>query len=254
MDTAIFSLFELAMFGAPAALLAALVLCVRPAYRSLGLGMLRSGLWVAIAGVALSLTVAAVSNTWSQPWLIVIPAALAFFIGSVGGLLLRGLSSRVVVTPRLKWGLLLGGAIIAIFAWVPFNSVVAPAVQLVLVDSSGARVPGACALESWEHYSVERTAHDDERRADGRGIVAFPTRMIRASIAQRVARPLEFVALGMVPIHASFGPSSTVTVWATGLKGGAGPLQPGTTRVVMSREWQQPNSRTVETCGVPSSS
>lgn len=88
---------------------------------------------------------------------------------------------------------------------VPYTIV--PPISLRIVDESGQPVPGITVQQSWQHYTYQFVSSVSESSADGEGIVHFPERIERFSVAQLIFGELFRLGSFLNP-HASFGPSS----------------------------------------------
>lgn len=110
---------------------------------------------------------------------------------------------------KLKW--LIPVAVFLIALFVPFFPVnVVPEWPLRLVDESGQPVANARVDQSWKDYSLEffSFGHIDESfSSDADGMITFPARNIRVSIAQVIAARIVDFITGINP-HASYGPHS----------------------------------------------
>ena len=162
-----------------------------------------------------------------------IPIGAWFLAGVMGGMLVRRFVQSPTARAGVRTAMLISVACLTIGAWIPFDTQLAPAMQLVLVDSTGALVSGARASEIWRHYGFEPSDHTDERESGPEGIVAFPRRVARASLARRVRTPLLFFVMPILMIHQSVEPTAYVIVYAHGLGATLTSPRGGTTRVVM---------------------
>ena len=235
------------VLGAPVVLFVAVLLCVPKQSRPLGTQILRDGVLMALVGSAINVAATQFVYRTSGQAPEEIPIGLWFFIGVAAGPLARRLLGRLVISSRVKTISLICIGVIAIAVWVPFDTALAPQIQLVIVDARDKPVQGACAFQSWEHYAFEHTQHHDERQADTRGVVAFPERDVRASLARRTARPLLFAVFPLFAYHQSVDPTASVTILAPGLEGSVRRIHAGTTLVRMQYRWSQPGSEVA--CG-----
>lgn len=95
----------------------------------------------------------------------------------------------------------------------PFESVVAPEWKLRVLDDAGAPVVRINVTEHWQHYLLETTGHEERMRTGDDGMVAFPSRSLRASLVRRGV-----AAVGNLWRHgrkARFSPHVAVVVWGS---------------------------------------
>ncbi len=112
---------------------------------------------------------------------------------------------------KSRWLILFAVVLIALFIPViPVN--VVPEWPLRLVDESGQPVSNARIDQWWKDYTLEfwRWPHVDESMSsDDQGIVRFPARNIRVSVAQFVVAKIVDVVTSINP-HAGYGPHANV--------------------------------------------
>ena len=126
-----------------------------------------------------------------------------------------GTSERTPKSARLWIGLsiCLLLSCIGVVLLYPTKTVIVPAWKLRVVDESGKPYTEQFVRQSWKHYSFELDAGEDmeDQWTDADGYVAFPERVIRANLVQRMLNPLtNKMSLGE---HASYGASAAVTTW-----------------------------------------
>ncbi len=124
--------------------------------------------------------------------------------------LLQGLS-RLGFRSRL----ILGSALLLMLVPLvyPFESVVAPEWRLRVLDDAGQPVVRINVTEHWRHYPLETTGHEESMKTGADGVVAFPSRSLKASLARRAVS-----AIGNVWRHgrqARFSPYVAVVVWGS---------------------------------------
>lgn len=76
-------------------------------------------------------------------------------------------------------------AALAIVAVYPFESSVAPAWKVQVMDKAGHPLANAGIVQTWHDNSAEWDDHKEEIRTDNDGYVSFPARNIKASVLQR---------------------------------------------------------------------
>ena len=101
--------------------------------------------------------------------------------------------------------------IAVIFLVYPFQTTVAPAWQLRVVDDTGLAVAGIKVTEHWQHNSLESTGHEDIETTDQDGRVSFPPRQKRSSLFARALGPL--LKTFKDGNRALLGPYASVVVW-----------------------------------------
>ena len=106
---------------------------------------------------------------------------------------------------RKLWLPLLIGVIVLVY---PFQTTVAPAWHLRVVDDTGLAVAGIKVTEHWQHNSLESTGHEGFETTDRDGTVSFPARLIRSSLFARALGPLLRTFK-----EAKRGPYASVVVW-----------------------------------------
>jgi len=67
----------------------------------------------------------------------------------------------------------------------PFQSTTVPQWSLRVVDDAGAPVREINVTEHWQHYPLDSNGHEEAQRTNSDGLVSFPLRNIRASLARR---------------------------------------------------------------------
>lgn len=90
----------------------------------------------------------------------------------------------------------------------PFQTTVAPAWHLRVVDDTGLAVVGMKVTEHWQHNSLESNGHEDLETTDRDGRVSFPARPIRSSLFARALGPLIKTFK-----EGKRGPYASVVVW-----------------------------------------
>lgn len=105
--------------------------------------------------------------------------------------------------------LVIAGSIVClnILVVIPFDITVVPEWKLRVVDQSGHGLRGNRVRESWCHYTLENQSHEEELLSDGDGNVQFPRRTIRTNLVTWAAK----LAVGVLKVHSSFGPSASVS-------------------------------------------
>ena len=95
----------------------------------------------------------------------------------------------------------------------PFESVVAPEWRLRVLDDAGQPVVRINVTEHWQHYLLETSGHEERMKTGDDGVVAFPSRSLRASFVRRGV-----AAVGNLWRHgrqARFRPYVAVVVWGS---------------------------------------
>jgi len=89
-----------------------------------------------------------------------------------------------------RWRVILAGVflLLLILLFFPFKTTIVPRWRLRVVDDAGAMVRDIKVTEHWQDYLVESEGHEEMLNTDGSGMVDFPERTIRASVASRLAR------------------------------------------------------------------
>ena len=140
--------------------------------------------------------------------------------------------------------LLATAGIVAVLTAIPRRTVVVPPFTIVVVDSTGAPVAGACVTEVSRDYTIETEDSAVTRRSDAEGRVTMPVRELRASALARVLGATGNFVQGFV--HASYGPHAYALVRAPDAEGflfldHASPAEPQ--RVVLTPTTQSPKFR-----------
>ena len=89
----------------------------------------------------------------------------------------------------------------AVVLFCPYKSTTAPAWHVQVVDESGKPISGIRVQQGWQYFDIDVSPRDDDRLTDSQGRVAFPQRIIWASLARRV------LAVVDVPGDTRSGPS-----------------------------------------------
>ena len=110
---------------------------------------------------------------------------------------------------KVKYGALL--VFVASLLLYPFKVTVVPVWRVQVVDTSGSPVSNMLVGQDWRHYSIEREGHWDESITDEDGYVAFPERVLRASLCRRL---IGGVANAPWLPHSGSGPHSFILVLA----------------------------------------
>jgi hypothetical protein len=105
----------------------------------------------------------------------------------------------------IRW-LVLG--ILAIILIYPWQSTVAPAVRIQVLDEAGEPARGVIVKQDWGHFNLNSDGHE-YARTDDNGYVAFPERYVRGSLLRRVLMP----AWDLLS-HGGIGPRGSI--WAHG--------------------------------------
>lgn len=109
---------------------------------------------------------------------------------------------------RYKAALWALGVVVVLFF--PFSTGVVPAWTVYIVDTSHEPLRGITARETWQDHNVETESHEASAFSNDAGKVVFPTRSIRASIAERT---IGFANNLWNADHAFWGNTAQVYVW-----------------------------------------
>jgi hypothetical protein len=112
-----------------------------------------------------------------------------------------------------RWRVPLGGALVLLLLLLvyPFKITVVPRWRLHVVDETGALLRDVNVTEHWQHYLLESAGHEELLRTDGAGLVDFPERTIRASIASRIIRrTLKLTSRG---VAARYDTYASIVAW-----------------------------------------
>lgn len=112
---------------------------------------------------------------------------------------------------------------------------IAPEWVIRVVDTRGAPVDGARVTEDWAHYDVARGSNVEHRTTDGSGVVVFPSRVVRLSLASQLIGRMRIARIGSVEM--SSGPFAAAAVhYPDNSRGGIYPvsLPRGDARTVTS--------------------
>jgi len=112
-----------------------------------------------------------------------------------------------------RWRVILAGVflLLLILLFFPFKTTIVPRWRLHVVDDAGALVRDINVTEHWQYYLLESEGHEEMLKTDGSGMVDFPERTIRASVASRLAhRVTSFAGRGT---KARIDKYSSVVVW-----------------------------------------
>jgi len=125
------------------------------------------------------------------------------------------LFGKIAELPR-RWRVLFAGAavlLLALFLY-PFKTTIVPRWRLNVVDETRVLgVPDIRVTEHWQHYLLESEGHEEMQKTNQNGLVDFPTRTIRASLASRVTRTIfNFAREGA---NAKSGPYASIVVWGS---------------------------------------
>ena len=103
--------------------------------------------------------------------------------------------------------------LLALFLY-PFKTTIVPRWRLNVVDETRVLgVPDIRVTEHWQHYLLESEGHEEMQKTNQNGLVDFPTRTIRASLASRVTRTIfNFAREGA---NAKSGPYASIVVWGS---------------------------------------
>lgn len=104
--------------------------------------------------------------------------------------------------------------LLAIFIY-PFKTTVVPDWHLRVVDETGAPVRAINVTEHWQHYLLESSGHEEQKRTGEDGRVNFPDRAIRASLLRRFQATL--TRLDKTGTKARSEPYASVVVWGSKL-------------------------------------
>ena len=126
---------------------------------------------------------------------------------------ISGRLAKIAGLPR-RWRLLIVGAsvfVLLVFLF-PFKSTTVPRWRLNVVDQSGvAGIPNIRVTEHWQHYLLESGGHEEVLKTDANGVVSFPERTVRGSIAARLWGTIaNFAGRGF---NAKYDPYASVVVW-----------------------------------------
>ena len=92
--------------------------------------------------------------------------------------------------------------LLALFLY-PFKTTIVPRWRLNVVDETRVLgVPDIRVTEHWQHYLLESEGHEEMQKTNQNGLVDFPTRTIRASLASRVTRLRDY-GCGLSTRHAN---------------------------------------------------
>ncbi len=112
----------------------------------------------------------------------------------------------------VKGVLILFGVVLAIAAFYPFRTTVAPLWRVRFVDDAKSPLRNATVKEVWKHYSLESQSHEQDLSTDNEGYVTFPERTIRAGAAVRL---IGSAIAGLNP-HGSTGPLAYLIILTPG--------------------------------------
>jgi hypothetical protein len=114
-----------------------------------------------------------------------------------------------------RWRASLAGALLVLLILLlyPFKTATVPAWGVQVIDDSGTQVPAINVTEHWQHYLLESEGHEEMRKTDGRGLVDFPARFVRASLVTRVVKTIITFVKGGAP--ARFGRYASLVVWGS---------------------------------------
>jgi hypothetical protein len=101
-------------------------------------------------------------------------------------------------------------------ALIPIPSLHCPDWKVTVVDPSGRPIPAVLVRLSYTNYSAEDSDHQVDRMTNESGQAAFQKRTLHASLLRRAYYTLLSARAG---VHASFGPSATVTAFRDGIVG-----------------------------------
>jgi hypothetical protein len=88
--------------------------------------------------------------------------------------------------------------------------------KVSVVDPSGRPIPAVLVRLSYTNYSAEDSDHQVDRMTNESGQAAFQKRTLHASLLRWAYYTLLSARAG---VHASFGPSATVTAFRDGIVG-----------------------------------
>jgi hypothetical protein len=83
-------------------------------------------------------------------------------------------------------------AIVLVFSLIffaPYKSTTLPEWVVKVVDEDGKPVSGLGVAEEWSYFGIDFAASIDNKQTDTQGRVAFPRRVIWASLASRLLNP-----------------------------------------------------------------
>ena len=104
-----------------------------------------------------------------------------------------------------------------IMALVPIPRQTVPGLTLRITTQAGVPVANARVRQTWQNYSTESSGHEQDLSADAAGVIVLPERILYTSILGSAIGPARsFLSQG---VHASYGRSSFILVYADGLSG-----------------------------------
>ena len=125
------------------------------------------------------------------------------------------LFGKIAELPK-RWRVLFAGAavLLLVFFLYPFKTTIVPRWRLNVVDETRVLgVPDIRVTEHWQHYLLESEGHEEMQKTNQNGLVDFPERTIRASLASRVMRTIfNFAGQGAT---AKTGPYASIVVWGS---------------------------------------
>ena len=137
--------------------------------------------------------------------------------------------------------MLFAGAAVLLLAFLlyPFKTRIVPRWRLNVVDETRVLgVPDIRVTEHWQHYLLESEGHEEMQKTNQNGLVDFPARTIRASLASRVLRTIfnfarqganaRLDAYASIVIWGNAGYETTVAVYQ--------PEAPTQTEIVVRRQ------------------
>jgi hypothetical protein len=92
----------------------------------------------------------------------------------------------------------------------PVRTVSAPDWDACVVDTSNRPASGVLVRQSYQNYSAEFSAHDEDLYTNAKGCVHFATKKITSPLLIRLFAILSSATAG---VHASFGPYSSVVAF-----------------------------------------
>jgi hypothetical protein len=111
---------------------------------------------------------------------------------------------------------LLAGAAVLLLAFFlyPFKITIVPRWRLNVVDETRVLgVPDIRVTEHWQHCLLESEGHEEMQKTNQNGLVDFPARALRASLASRIMRTMfNFARQGA---KAKSGPYASIVVWGS---------------------------------------
>ncbi len=125
------------------------------------------------------------------------------------------LFGKISALPR-RWRLLFAGALVLLLAFFlyPFKTTIVPRWRLNVVDETRVLgVPDIRVTEHWQHYLLESEGHEERQKTDQNGLVDFPARTIRASVASRIIRTI--IGFARQGANGKFGPYASIVVWGS---------------------------------------